>query len=47
LLEELRKGMEPSAVVKAESAAAMWAPHPTALTMRARLGIEEARRIAQ
>jgi uncharacterized protein len=46
-LDEQRKTIDVDAATRAEKAAAGWTAQPTALTLRAREGIEEARRIAQ
>lgn len=47
LLDEQRKAIGLVAATQAEKVAAAWTPQPSALTKRAREGINEARRIAQ
>jgi len=46
-LDEQRKAIDLDAATSAEKTAEAWTPHPTALTMRAREGIEEARRLVK
>jgi TPR repeat protein len=47
ILEESRKGLAAAEIAQAEAAAASWKPTLTALSLRARLGIEGARRAVQ
>lgn len=46
-LDEQRKAIDQNAATRAEKAADNWSLHLTALTVRAREGIEEARRLAE
>lgn len=46
-IDALKKEVDVDGIARAETAAATWAPRPTALSTRAKLGIEEAQHLVQ
>lgn len=47
ILDQLKRNLSPAELETAEAAIAAWKPQPTALTMKARNGLEEAKRLAK